>query len=132
MKSRDYKDLIIWQKSMDLTEEIYTLTKMLPSNEEFALTNQIRRAVVSIPSNIAEGHGRMGHKACVNFLSFARGSLFELETQLNICIRLNYLSPLQTEKSERLILEISKMLNGLINYRIGLYNNQSPNNIKNS
>ena len=74
------EDLIVWQKAMDLTTEIYRLVKFLPREETYALSDQMRRAAVSIPSNIAEGHGRNSNKEFANFLSIARGSLTELRT----------------------------------------------------
>ena len=74
------EDLIVWQKAMDLTTEIYRLIKFLPREETYALSDQMRRAAVSIPSNIAEGHGRNSNKEFANFLSIARGSLTELRT----------------------------------------------------
>lgn len=111
----DYKDLIVWQKSMDLVEEIYILTSRFPDNEIYALSNQMRRAVVSIPSNIAEGNGRNTGKDYVHFLSIARGSKSELETQLYISLRLKYLTPEQAEKAFILCEEIGRMLNSLIN-----------------
>ncbi|MBQ9465831.1 MAG: four helix bundle protein [Muribaculaceae bacterium] len=115
MKSNDFRQLLVWQKSMDLTVEIYRLTKLLPREEMFSLSNQMRRAVVSIPSNLAEGQGRNSKKDCVNFNSIARGSLWELSTQLEICERLNYLSEAQTAEANQLITEISKMITALSN-----------------
>ena len=100
---------------MDLTEDVYGLIRFLPKEEMFSLSNQIRRAVVSVPSNIAEGVGRNSNKKFVQFLSIARGSLCELSTQLEICLRLRYLDASATSKSFALIIEISKMLNSLSN-----------------
>ena len=114
MKLKTYKDFIVWQKSMDLTVEIYHLVKLLPREETYALSDQMRRAVVSIPSNIAEGQGRNSTKEFINFLSIARGSQMELETQLQICIRLNYITENQAEFALGLCQEINKMLNVLI------------------
>lgn len=116
----DYKRLNVWQKSMDLTVEIYQLIKSLPKEEKYALADQMRRAVVSIPSNIAEGHGRNSHKEFIKFLSISKGSLLELETQLLICNRLDYLSVRQVMNVFESIEEISKMLNSLIAYRSSL------------
>ena len=113
MKLSDYKQLTVWQKSMDLTVEIYSLVKLLPKEETYALSNQMRRAVVSIPSNIAEGRGRLYHKEFFQFLSISRGSLYEIETQLEICERLNYIDKTKTNKAKSIIVEISKMLNAL-------------------
>ena len=89
MAYRNYKDLTVWQKAMDLTEEVYRLVKILPKEETYALSNQIRRSVVSVPSNIAEGQGRESKNEFRSFLSIAKGSLSELETQLLICVRRN-------------------------------------------
>ncbi len=100
---------------MDSTMEIYSLVKLLPKEETYVLSNQMRRAVVSIPSNIAEGRGRNSNKEFLNFLSIARGSLWDLETQLEICKRLGFLDNTQTDKSYVLITEVSKMLNALSN-----------------
>ena len=113
MKSANYKQLVVWQKAMDLTTEIYFLVKHLPREETYGLSDQMRRAAVSIPSNIAEGQGRMSDNEYVNFLSIARGSLWELSTQIEICERLNYFNKEKTTKANYLIIEISKMLNAL-------------------
>lgn len=113
MAWQTYKELIVWQKSMDLTDEIYRLVRLLPKEELFALSNQMRRAVVSIPSNIAEGHGRQSSFEMRHFLSIARGSCSELETQLLICIRQNYLTLEDAGKALSLCKEIEKMLNAM-------------------
>lgn len=110
MPVKSYKELIVWQKAMDLTVEIYRLVKLLPKSETYALSDQMRRAAVSIPSNIAEGQGRNSTKEYVKFLSFARVSQTELETQLEICLRLEYLSVSDAEVALGLCQEISKML----------------------
>ena len=115
MKSSDYRELIVWQKAMMLTKEIYSLVKLLPKEETYALSNQMRRAVVSIPSNIAEGEGRNSEKDFVRFLSQARGSLWELSTQLEICEQVGYLTNEQTECAFGMIIEVSKMINSLSN-----------------
>ena len=81
----DYRDLVVWQRSMELVKLVYGLTKQLPREETFALSNQLRRAVVSIPSNIAEGYGRNSKQDYLRFLNIARGSKNEVETQLQIC-----------------------------------------------
>ena len=106
----DYKELIIWQKSMDLVSEVYKLVKKLPREENYALSDQIRRASVSIPSNIAEGNSRDSTKEYGYFLSIARGSIAELETQLLLCERIGYLDSDDLKKSFDLILEVRKML----------------------
>ena len=109
-----YKRLIVWQKAMDLTEEIYSLVKKLPAEERYAIADQLRRAAVSIPSNIAEGQGRQTEKEFKQFLSIARGSVFEVETQLLICARTTYFTDDQIKKPLALCEEIGKMLTKLI------------------
>ena len=114
MKLQNYKEFIVWQKAMDLTVEVYQLVKLLPREETYALSDQMRRAVVSIPSNIAEGQGRNSTREFINFLSIARGSQAELDTQLQICLRLNYMTETQLEVALGLSEELRKMLNSLI------------------
>ena len=109
-----YQDLIVWQKSMQLVKEVYTLVKMLPKEEQFALSDQMRRAVVSIPSNIAEGYGRNSTNDYIRFLNIARGSKYELETQIQICVMLNYISKEKTATALELSEEIGRMINALI------------------
>ena len=109
-----FKELLVWQKAMDLVEEIYNLTKLLPKDEDFVLKSQIRRAVLSVPSNIAEGNSRHTTKEYVNFLSIARGSNSEVYTQLLVCNRLGYLSEGQIANAIEKIEEISRMLNAMI------------------
>ena len=99
---------------MDLAAEIYSLVKLLPKTETYALSNQMRRAAVSVPSNIAEGQGRNSAKEFIKFLAIARGSQCEIETQLQLCVRLGYFSAEKTENALNLCEEISKMLNALI------------------
>jgi four helix bundle protein len=111
---RSFKDLIVWQRSMDLAVRIYRITQKLPASEQFGLTSQLRRASVSIPSNIAEGYGRQSTGNYRQFLSISRGSLMEIETQINICDRLKYLAQSDTENIFKEITEISKMLTSLI------------------
>jgi len=111
---KSYKDLIVWQRSVDLVVSIYLITEKLPSKENFGLISQMQRASVSIPSNIAEGYGRQSMGSYSHFLSIARGSLFELETQIELCIRLKYIQNVESEKLFVEISEISKMLTSLI------------------
>lgn len=99
---------------MDLATKIYRLTKKLPKEELYGLTNQLKRAAISIPSNIAEGNARFSPKDYLRFLVMARGSNAEVETQLLICIRLNYLEQADIEVALSLITEIGKMLNTII------------------
>ena len=108
--SESYTDLLVWKKSMDLVVEIYHLVKQLPKEETYALSDQMRRAAVSIPSNIAEGKNRNSDKAFKQFLSIARGSTSELETQLLICNRIGYLSEEETELAIGLNKEVGRML----------------------
>ena len=116
MKSglQSHRDLVVWQKSMDLVVEVYKLVKLLPKEETYALSDQMRRAVVSIPSNIAEGFGRNSTREYIQFLSIARGSCFELETQLQVCVRIKYLPEENLKISFGFLDEITKMLNTLI------------------
>ncbi|MCX6257107.1 MAG: four helix bundle protein [Bacteroidia bacterium] len=114
MTVKSYKDLLIWQRSMDLVESIYQNTEEFPSKEIFGLISQMRRAAVSVPSNIAEGYGRQSTGSYSQFLLIARGSLFELETQIEICLRLKYFKKVESEKLLSEILEISKMISSLI------------------
>ena len=109
-----YKDLLVWQKSMELVKEVYRLCKLLPKEETYALSDQMRRAAVSIPSNIAEGKNRNPIKEYKHFLSIAKGSTAELETQLIICNRLNYIGEEETADALRLCDEIGKMLYSLM------------------
>lgn len=112
---KNYNELLVWQKSIDLVEEIYKLVKLLPQEEMYGLSNQMRRAAVSIPSNIAEGQQRTSTKDFVRFLSMARGSKAELQTQCYICVRLNFLTKEQIRPVMDLLAEIGKMINSLIN-----------------
>ena len=109
----NYRELIVWQKAMDLVTEIYQVTSTFPNEERFGLTSQIRRAAVSVPSNIAEGHGRKATGAYLNHLSIAYGSLMELETQIQIALRLNFISTEAASDLIEKITQIAKMLNGL-------------------
>jgi len=111
---QSHRDLVVWQKSMDLVVEVYKLVKLLPKEETYALSDQMRRAVVSIPSNIAEGFGRNSTREYIQFLSIARGSCFELETQLQVCVRIKYLPEENLKISFGFLDEITKMLNTLI------------------
>ena len=109
-----YQDLIVWQKSMQLVKEVYALVKQLPKEEQFALSDQMRRAAVSIPSNIAEGYGRNSTNDYIRFLNIARGSKYELETQIQICVMLNYVSKENAAPALVLSEEIGRMINALV------------------
>ncbi len=109
-----YQDLRVWQKSIELVKEIYKLTEKLPNRENYVLSDQMRRAAISIPSNIAEGSGRSSRSEYKRFVEIARGSQYELQTQLYICNELKFLTESDTEKANELIVETGKMLNNLI------------------
>jgi four helix bundle protein len=109
-----YKKLEAWKKSMNLVKQVYLLTKLYPKEELFALTSQTKRAAVSIPSNIAEGIGRNYKKDTVQFLHISRGSLYELETLLNIAVMVEIVPEQKVEALILLIDENLKILNGLI------------------
>jgi four helix bundle protein len=111
---KSYGDLIVWQKAMDLVERIYRVSQGFPREELYGLTNQLRRAVVSIPSNIAEGQGRSTTRDFLRYLAMARGSLMEVETQVWIAGRLQYVATPELEEILILTSEIGKMLTGLI------------------
>lgn len=114
---RNHKDLIVWQKSMTLVKELYKMTQSFPKEELYGITSQIRRAAVSIPSNIAEGYGRGHEKELIQFLYIALGSASELETQLIICKEIGYVNEAEYDKLNDLNIEIIKMLSALINKR---------------
>jgi four helix bundle protein len=109
-----YKKLEAWKKSMQLVKQVYLLTKKYPKEELFALTSQTKRAVVSIPSNIAEGMGRNYKKDTIQFVHIARGSMYELETLLNIAVMVDIISEEEFAVFPPLIDELLKMMNGLI------------------
>jgi four helix bundle protein len=115
MAVRDYTELVVWQKAIDLVESVYRLTGRFPKEEIYGLTAQMRRSAVSIPSNIAEGQGRRTTRDFLNFLSIAYGSLHELETQAVIANRLQYLS--ETDKCGlfEASAETGRLLSGLSN-----------------
>lgn len=110
-----YKDLIVWQKSMDLVVDIYKLTDVFPQSELYGITSQMRRCSVSIPSNIAEGRLRRSKADYKRFLSMAYSSGAELETQIEISKRLKFTGLTNFEKVDSLLLEVMKMLNKIIN-----------------
>ncbi|SRR5258706_16081227 len=108
-----YRDLIAWQKATSLALEVYQSTQTFPKDEIYGLTSQMRRAAVSIASNIAEGKGRYSRKEFVQFLYRARGSLLELETQLLIAAELHYLDSVIAKRIEMKTTELGRILNGL-------------------
>jgi four helix bundle protein len=105
---RDFKDLIVRQKAMKFTQEVYRLTRLFPKEERYILTAQVRRAAISVPSNIAEGHTRQGREFA-HFLSIARGSLAEVECQLLLAAGLGYFGQEELQEVNALIPEIRKM-----------------------
>jgi len=107
-----FRELIVWQKAMQLVDVVYGLMKEFPKDERFRLCDQLGRAVVSIPSNIAEGNGRSSARDYAHFLEIARGSLYETVTQLEIAVRQNYIADLSSVND--LSVEVAKMLNALI------------------
>lgn len=114
----DHKDLDVWKKSMDLVELVYQLTSVFPNDERFGLTSQMRRAAISIPSNIAEGAARKGNKEFIQFLMIGLGSLSELETQYLLAIRLKMVG--KNELIETKMIEVKKLLLGFRNYLMKL------------
>lgn len=114
MPIQTHRDIEAWQKSMDLVVELYRASKAFPRDEQFGLTNQIRRSAVSIPANIAEGYGRYRKGDFLRFLSIARGSLAEVETHLQVAYRLEYLHRDEIQAIWPLIQKVGKLLNGLI------------------
>ena len=114
-KVESHKDLLVWQKSMDLVVLVYKLVQELPKSEQYALSDQIRRAAVSIPSNIAEGKSRNSIKEYKHFIGIAKGSVAELETQLLICERIGYFNKEEISNTLGLLDEVSKMLTKLNN-----------------
>jgi four helix bundle protein len=111
---RNYRDLIAWQRAMDLVEAIYTASRSFPKDEAYGLTSQVRRAAVSVASNVAEGHGRSGSREFAHRLSIAHGSLCEVETQIEIAARLGYITNDRMEEILRLAVETGKLINGLM------------------
>jgi four helix bundle protein len=114
MRTRHFKDLLVWQRSMGLVRSVYRCTDSFPKSEMSGLRSQLRRAAVSVPSNIAEGHGRLSDALFRTFLAQARGSLYEVQTQLMVSEDLGYIqhdlcAPLLSESDE-----IARMLNGLL------------------
>lgn len=114
---RTHKELVVWQKSMEMVKCLYLVTLAFPKEEIYGITSQMRRAAVSIPSNIAEGFGRGYDKELIHFLYMALGSASELETQLLICKDIAYISDAQYQELDSMNSEVIKMLTALINKR---------------
>ena len=114
MKVQSYRELQVWQVAMDLVTLVYRETVQFPKEETYGLTSQLRRAAVSIPSNIAEGQGRRTTGEFLNHLSMARGSIMELQTQLEIAKRLNFLRERQADQILEMATRVAQMTNALI------------------
>jgi four helix bundle protein len=113
-RTRHYRDLIVWQKAMSLAKAAYRETEMLPRKEIYGLQSQMRRAAIAIPSNIAEGHGRLNDGHFRQFLAISRGSLFELQTQLELAGDLNLLDPKSVAALMEQCDEVARLINGLV------------------
>jgi len=116
MKTSDFKELKVWQKAIELCKQVYMVVRKLPKEETYALSDQMRRAVISVPSNIAEGHGRESINEFLHFLAISRGSLCELETQLIVSVEIGLLRQEDIAPSLSLCAEISKKIKSLANY----------------
>ncbi len=114
MPIKDYRDLIVWQRAMDLVEKIYELTRRFPKEELYGLSSQVRKAAVSVPSNIAEGHGRHTTREFLHFLSIASGSLREIETDVLIARRLGYVDQRNESETLSLAAEVSRLGSALV------------------
>jgi len=112
-RPKDYHDLLVWQKGMALAKQIYLLTQPFPATEKFGLMTQMRRAAVSVPSNIAEGQAHYTTGEFIQFLSHAAGSVSELDTQLTLSIDLGFCSEIKAQEARSLILELRRMITSL-------------------
>ena len=121
---RSYRELVVWQKAVALVIEVYSITTEFPRDEIYGLTSQMRRSAVSVPSNIAEGQGRATKGEFIQFLCHARGSLFELETQIVIAHALGYVRPEDEERVTVQVTEVARILNGLLT-SLGVSNRKS-------
>ena len=117
IRTGSFQDLRVWQRSIELVTAIYKVTKQFPRDEIYALTSQIRRAAVSVSSNIAEGHGRGTTREFAMFLRNANGSLKEVETQLIVAQRLGFVTKENTSSTELIVQDVGRMLHGLIKYQ---------------
>jgi len=113
-RTRHYRDLLVWQKAMELARQVYLHTEEFPKSETFGLRMQMRRSAVSVASNIAEGHGRLTDSQLRNSLGIARGSLNELQTQTELASSLQFINPDSTEHILSSATEVAKMINGLL------------------
>lgn len=112
---QSFRDLVVWQRAIQMSVAVYRLTKDFPREEVYGITSQIRRAAVSVPSNIAEGHGRLNTSEYRQFLGVARGSNFELQTQLEIARALGFGKSKLLDEAEGLSFEVGKMISGIFN-----------------
>jgi four helix bundle protein len=124
-----YRDLDVWKQSRQLVKSVYQLSRSFPKEEQFGLTNQLRRAAISVPSNIAEGSGRNHSKDSIQFFFIARGSLYEIETQLIISFDLEYISDSQLKEVLEQVTRCKRLINGFINYFQKQTTNQQPTTI---
>ena len=124
-----YRDLDVWKQSRQLLKSVYQLSRSFPKEEQFGLTNQLRRAAISVPSNIAEGSGRNHSKDSIQFFFIARGSLYEIETQLIISFDLEYISDSHLKEVLEQVTRCKKLINGFINYFQKQTTNQQPTTI---
>lgn len=116
MSKSNYRELVVWEKARQLAVNIYHVTRAFPRDEVFGLTQQMRRAAVSVVSNIAEGHGRRSARNILSFLAISRGSLLELETHVVIATDLDYIDSDRSESLEGEVLDVVRLLNGLIRH----------------
>ena len=123
---KSYEDLIVWQKSVVFAEEVYRLQRTLPKEERFGVGDQLRRAAISVPSNIAEGFGRESSKDFMHFLTVARGSLYETRTQLRIAVDLGLLKDISSV--DILAVEVGRLLNAFISRLRSSHQNHPANN----
>jgi four helix bundle protein len=114
MEKKSYKDLVVWQRAIDLVPKVYELIRVFPKEETYALSDQVRRAAVSVPANIAEGQARNHRKEFLQHLSIAKGSLAELHTLLVVACKLGYIAPEGLAEMEDEIVQVSRPLHGLI------------------
>ena len=114
MLEKSHKKLHVWQRAIDLVQHVYEFSAAFPAQELYGLTSQMRRAAVSVPANISEGAARQTKKEFIQFLHMAQGSLSELDTHLEIVSRLNYSSDQSIDELSLMVIEVDKMLSGLI------------------
>ena len=116
MENKDYTDLDVWKEARRLVSGIYTLVKLFPEDEKYALISQLKRAAISVPSNIAEGVGRQHKNERIQFLYISRGSLYEIETQLLLAMDQGFISEVDLKESFEQITSCKKLIQGYINY----------------